>query len=161
MGKKTEYWMIITDLDIKKFNIMGPVVDDTAITNQVRKLQDEGRTVECHSILADVSRESLAKSYSEQSQFRFSAKMNILGDNFQAETNTLSYAGSLPAYASSADRRKVVKVLCKGRCKKVRWAEMKEFFPGISHLRESQLGEFQATCLMCGKIALDCYNWTR
>ena len=72
-----------------------------------------------------------------------------------------TYKGRLPAYALGADRRRLVRLLCKGKCGKIRWAEMTVDYPGEVALRKSQLLDFAAKCLVCGRVAVDPYNWYR
>jgi hypothetical protein len=69
------------------------------------------------------------------------------------------YRGPLPNYAQHANRSRLVKLLCKGDCSHVVWAEMNTDYPGQDVLGKSQLGEFTAVCLRCGKTAKDSYNW--
>jgi len=73
----------------------------------------------------------------------------------------IPYMGPLPRYASHANRNRLVRVLCKGRCCKTTWAEMSVDYPGEAVLRESQVLDFEATCLRCGHVARDPYNWYR
>lgn len=73
----------------------------------------------------------------------------------------MEYTGSLPNYAQKADRKKLVKILCKGDCNDTRWAEMNVNYPGQEALRNSDLGDYNAVCLKCGKVAEDSYNWYR
>lgn len=77
------------------------------------------------------------------------------------KNDPISYTGPLPAYASRADRKRLVRLLCKGGCFKTRWAEMKVDYPGEEILRKAQVFDFKATCLRCGEIANDPYNWYR
>jgi hypothetical protein len=65
----------------------------------------------------------------------------------------------LPHYAQGANSRRLVKLFCKGRCCKTRWAEMNTDYPGEEILRKAQLCDFSATCLFCGRVAHDPYNW--
>lgn len=69
------------------------------------------------------------------------------------------YKGPLPNYAQHTNRDRLVKLLCKGDCSGVVWAEMNTDYPGQEVLRKTQVGDFSATCLKCGKIAKDPYNW--
>jgi len=71
------------------------------------------------------------------------------------------YKGPLPNYAQQANGNRLVKLLRKGDCSRVVWAEMNTDYPGQEVLRKSQVGDFTATCLKCGKIAVDPYNWMR
>ncbi len=70
-------------------------------------------------------------------------------------------ARKLPAYAKGADPTRLVRLLCKGSCSCVRWAEMEQPYPGADVLRNAQVFQFSARCLHCGKIANDPYNWFR
>ncbi len=66
---------------------------------------------------------------------------------------------NMPKYAAHANPARLVKIFCKGDRPHMAWAEMNTEHPGEEVLRRSQLGEFTATCLRCGKIAPDPYNW--
>ncbi len=67
----------------------------------------------------------------------------------------------LPEYARWADRTRLVRLLCKGKCSCVRWAEMDQPYPGQEVLRKAEAFKFSARCLYCGKVANDPYNWFR
>jgi hypothetical protein len=71
------------------------------------------------------------------------------------------YEGVLPQYAQSANRNRVIKILCRGRCGQTRWAEMNGNFPGDAVLGAAQLETYRAVCLKCGYAATDNYNWMR
>lgn len=71
----------------------------------------------------------------------------------------MSIPVKLPKYASKANINQLVKVLCKGKCGKTRWAEIQEPNPGLAKLKKSQVGDYHAKCLYCEKIAQDPYNW--
>ena len=66
-----------------------------------------------------------------------------------------------PEYARRADPTRLVRLLCKGKCSCVRWAEMDQPYPGQEVLRKAAPFEFSARCLYCGKVANDPYNWFR
>jgi hypothetical protein len=67
----------------------------------------------------------------------------------------------IPEYARRADPSRLVRLLCKGKCSCVRWAEMEQPYPGQDALRRAKVSEFSAKCLYCGKVAKDPYNWFR
>jgi hypothetical protein len=67
----------------------------------------------------------------------------------------------LPKYAEHANKARLVKILCKGEHPHTAWAEMNVDYPGQEVLRKSQVSDYTATCLRCGKIARDPYNWYR
>ena len=69
------------------------------------------------------------------------------------------YNGRLPKYAQHANRNRLVTVLCKGICRRMRWAEMNTDCPDAEVLRTLPMGDLSATCLKCGYIAWDRYNW--
>jgi hypothetical protein len=66
-----------------------------------------------------------------------------------------------PDYAESTQDIYLVKILCRGRCNSTRWAKLNKPYPGKSALRAAQMGEYRATCLSCGYVASDNYNWFR
>jgi len=67
----------------------------------------------------------------------------------------------LPAYATSIPHKYLVKILCRGRCHTTRWARLNAPYPGKSAIRSAPLGQYRATCLICGYEATDNYNWFR
>jgi len=69
------------------------------------------------------------------------------------------YNSRLPKYAQHANRKRLVKVFCKGICCCTRRAEMNTDCPDAEVLRTFQMGDLTATCLKCGHIARDPYNW--
>jgi len=66
----------------------------------------------------------------------------------------------LPAYAQGATSAKLIQILCRGKCGDTRWAELNGEYPGRQELK-SGAGPTRATCLKCGYIASDYYNWGR
>jgi hypothetical protein len=71
------------------------------------------------------------------------------------------YSGHLQQYAADANRDRVVRLLCKGLCCRIRWALMNQDYPGESVLLRAKLRDFSAICLKCGRVAKDPYNWYR
>lgn len=67
----------------------------------------------------------------------------------------------LPKYARHADPSRLVYIVCKGDCAGSAWAEMAVDYPGWDVMWRSQVGDFEAKCLRCGKIARDPYNWVK
>jgi len=70
----------------------------------------------------------------------------------------LSHHPKVPAYASREDTRYLVRHYC-DRCRMSRLARLNKPYPGIRNLHDAQMGEYEATCLKCGCVALDNYNW--
>lgn len=155
--KVKPFLLMLVDHDKKIFNIIGPVTSDTDWTFKIVELQETGRNVSCHVCRSTVSIDDIARSYSEQTGYRFS--LTLIAD--EPIDRSSEYKGPLPKYAESADRKKLVRILCDGRCGTTRWAEMHVNYPGQRILRNSDLGDFTATCLKCGYTANDPYNWFR
>ncbi len=64
-----------------------------------------------------------------------------------------------PDYAADAKPEHLVRIFCKGDCRSGRWAELNVPNPGYVVLNKAGQGVYNATCLMCGKVARDNYNW--
>jgi hypothetical protein len=151
------FFLFLVDDENRIFNIIGPITNDTDWINKIFELQETGRKVRCFSAGIDKSIDMLSKSYSEQTGYTFS---HVLIAE-EPEDRSFEYRGILPQYAKSADRKKVVKILCKGKCMTSSWAEMNVNYPGKEMLRKSNVGDYIAKCLKCGQIAQDSYNWFR
>lgn len=147
--------MIIDD-DKKIFNVVGPLESDMAWNKKICALQDEGRKVKCFSFPSSTSLKDVIDSYSSQSGYSFSEQ--LVFEMPQSELEDCAYQGPLPEYAQAADRKKLVKILCKGKCGTTRWAEMTVNYPGREILSKSQVLDFRAICLKCGCEAADGYN---
>lgn len=65
----------------------------------------------------------------------------------------------LPKYAAQANPARLVRIFCKGTFPHMALAEMNMDYPGRKVLARAAMYEYTATCLRCGKIALDPYNW--
>ncbi len=158
MKRLRNFFIIVADHDAKIFNIFGPMDDDTTIINEVVRMKSLGKNINCFNPGEHFNgKEEIIKSYSTSSGYKYSDS-----SLFRRRVESPAYYdGDLPQYAQKADRNRVVKILCKGNCGQVRWAEMKVNFPGPDILRSSDLRDFEAQCLKCGKIAFDCYNWYR
>ena len=160
MSRRTRtqsFLKFIVDDEKRVFNIVGPITDDTNWVKRIVELQKRGRRIRGFTSQSTESIDSLADSYSKQTGYMFSRV--LITD--ERENSSAEYRGSLPKYAQRADRKKIVKILCKGRCGTTRWAEMNVDYPGQVILRNSDLGDFTATCLKCGERAQDSYNWYR
>jgi hypothetical protein len=48
------FFLILRDQDRKKFNIVGPITDDSDYAQRTAELQEEGRDVRCQSIRFEV-----------------------------------------------------------------------------------------------------------
>lgn len=69
--------------------------------------------------------------------------------------------GDLPKYAQKSAKSRLVKILCKHGCREERWAEMNVDYPGEGVIEVAEFGDYEATCLKCGVVAKDPYNWFR
>jgi hypothetical protein len=65
------FFIIVTDSDKKTFNVLGPMTDDTQITNQVARCQEQGRRVNCHTAGPGRSREQVIADYQRQYDFTY------------------------------------------------------------------------------------------
>ncbi len=43
-------WVVVQDEDDKVFNVRGPTSDDTALTNEGCKAQEQGRQISCFTV---------------------------------------------------------------------------------------------------------------
>ena len=68
---------------------------------------------------------------------------------------------NLPIYARDKDKNRLMKHLCKDKCHSTRWGVLNKDYPGYSILKEAKMGEYKLTCLKCGNVAYDNYNWYR
>lgn len=67
----------------------------------------------------------------------------------------------LPSYAQSTQSEYLIQILCRGKCGSMRWAKLNKPFPGMSTLKSAPMMDYRATCLKCGYVASDNYNWGR
>jgi hypothetical protein len=151
LRKNDSFYMVIIDEDNHTFSVVGPLLDDRGVTNSVCELQQAGRNVRCFS--HNGSRISAMES---QRGYRYVD--NLFATS--SEDNMVGYGGPLPGYARTANRNRVVRIMCR-ECGRTRWAEMDVDYPGEAVLRNSQANDFRARCLSCGKEANDSYNWYR
>ena len=151
------FYLIMVDHDKKMYNVIGPISDDSDWNKKIVELQNKNRKVNCFSVSGSKSFENIISSYSEQTSYVFSQQLIFTAP----EDHSMEYKGSLPNYAQKADRKKLIRIFCKSDCNKTRWAEMNVNYPGNETLSNSDLGDFNAVCLKCGKVAKDSYNWFR
>ena len=57
------FFIVITDDERKVFNVLGPMTDDTYLTNKIAACQDAGRQVRCHTAGRGQSRDQIISSY--------------------------------------------------------------------------------------------------
>jgi hypothetical protein len=152
LRKTKTFFLILVNHDIRIFNVVGPISDDADWTNKIREIQRAGKNINSFTYSSTKSFDAIVNSYSKQTNYTFSRFLII---------DHPEYRGTLPKYAENADRKKLVKILCKGQCATIRWAEMKVNYPGEEALENSQFGDFAAICLLCGQEAGDPYNWGR
>ncbi|PKK89944.1 MAG: hypothetical protein CVV64_11460 [Candidatus Wallbacteria bacterium HGW-Wallbacteria-1] len=153
-----EFYIFIFDHDTTHFSISGPI-DGECVTDWLKAVEDElskGRQLQCFDLDKGVLNAYLRKAISDGYTIIDVDKIIIPPRDTSAD-----YKGKLPKYAQKAKIDRVVKLLCKGGCKKIVWAEMNVPFPGKDILNKSDLGDYTAQCLVCKKIAKDCYNWSR
>ena len=151
------FYLVLVDHDNKVFNVVGPMSDDTDWNKDIAELQRTGRKTNCFSVPGSELLNNIINSCSRQTGYNFSQKLIAP----IPEDRSMEYTGALPKYAQKADRKKLVKILCKGDCGSTSWAEMNVNYPGQEALRNSDLGDYNAVCLKCRKVAKDSYNWHR
>ena len=156
--KKEPFYLVIIDHDNNIFNVVGPLSNINDWDRKIIDLRNTGRNVRRFTrSAASHSRDSLIRMISSDGKFRFSEQLIVE----EPEDTSAEFTGHLPNYARNANRRRVVQVLCKGRCIMTRWAEMEVDYPGEKVLKSPDSHLFRARCLKCGYIAKDPYNWTR
>jgi hypothetical protein len=64
-----QFLLIVVDRDTREFNVLGPMVDDTALTNAVCDAQRTGRSVNCFSEHNELNVAEVATRYSEESGY--------------------------------------------------------------------------------------------
>jgi hypothetical protein len=158
MKKQKHLYIYLEDKDQRIFSIEGPIDHDTAddwldIGNSAVR---SGRNLQ----IIDFWEEDL-NGYVEHAKSRGFVKVYSNEIISSPRDRSAEYKKTLPKYAQNADREKLVKLLCKGKCGKVVWAELNSTYPGKEALKKASMGEFQARCLKCGSVAKDNYNWYR
>jgi len=158
MKRNDDWFIYIQDDDRKLYAVTAPIsgrlLDDWL--DKVADEQNSGREITYQVIPEDQLREIEAHAKNNGlSVTDVQAIIDIPSDR------SSDYLGKLPKYADSAERSRVVQLLCKGKCGASRWAVMNKIYPGKDSLRKASHGEYKAKCLRCGSIARDNYNWHR
>ena len=156
MRKRGSWGLIIVDEDRKKYAFTGVITDHDPWNHRVYEEQKKGCNIRCFSHEPTNDRE--LKAWESRSGVSLTTIEDILSP---PEDTTAVYNGSLPNYAARTNRRRLVKILCRSKCRSTRWAEMDRDYPGKDVLKKAPMGVFHATCLVCGYIASDNYNWMR
>ena len=156
MRKRQQWQLIIVDEDSKQYAATDPLTDDTDWNRRVCEEQDKGRNIRCFS--HDIADSANLLMWARQSGLTQTSVYTIM---LPPEDRSHEYTGALPQYASRSDRTRLVKVLCRGRCRRTRWAELNTRYPGQATLRDTPRGVYSARCLFCGYEATDNYNWFR
>jgi len=152
-----KWYIYLEDYDKKLYSVIGPFSEDDshwieAIQNQI----DSGRKLQWQYAEPDQLKE--IPQHAKGNDLKEVNSSSILQP---PQDRSSDYLGNLPQYAQAADRSKLIKILCKGKCGQVRWAELNKAYPGKKTLREADMNVYEAKCLKCGKIAIDNYNWFR
>lgn len=158
-AKTREFFLFVTDSDNGVFNILGPMRDDSTETKAVCELRDEGRNVGCCSVDNDrnKSRNTMIMEMTNETHLKYTDSPILQ----EAPEKGLPYTGRLPKYAQRADKRRLVQMLCKGKCSCTRWAEMNVPYTNDMTFKESNFQGIEAKCLFCGYVQRDNYNWYR
>lgn len=154
---KREWYIYLEDCDKKLYCVLGPFSDDdSAWIDAIQGQITLGRNLQWQYI--ESGQLEQVQGHAKRRGFKQARSSSILQP---PPDRSREYKGALPRYAQDADRTKLVKILCKGKCGKTRWAELNKPYPGKKEVREAEMGIYEARCLGCGKIALDNYNWLR
>jgi hypothetical protein len=76
-NKFKQMFVIVADRDKKQFNVLGPVIDDTQITNKVCEAQTTGRNIMCNATDEFNTKESIIKTYAEQTGYNYVKELII------------------------------------------------------------------------------------
>jgi ribosomal protein S27AE len=155
MKKPKQWWYFIIDNDAKTFCNMGLVTTEVEWNLKVENAMKAGRNVRAASQWTEQEAKSLETYYTSQGYTKVTTPPVETPLNRSSE-----YKGVLPEYAQRADRKRIVKFLC-GKCNSTRFGEMNQDYPGTDVLRDDDSGIYRATCLKCGYITGDSYNWIR
>lgn len=156
MKKSRQFYLLIVDDDKEIFNVIGPISSDIDWSKKVVDLRKSGRNIRCFSCNINEPINNIINSYSQQMKYNYSEQLII----YTPEDSSIAYCGILPQYACTADKKRIVKILCP-ECGTTRFAIMETVYPGQEVLKKSDLGDFTATCLKCGYETNDSYNWYR
>ena len=157
-SRKNIFYIYLVDKDKKIFNLLDPTNDDTAWTKKIAEISSSGKNVMCFTDPADKSKYEKIKEYSDQTGYTYTK--TLITD--KPESHNTEYRCNIPIYAKNADRKKLVRILCKGGCQnRNSLAQMNVDYPSREVLRNSKVGDYTAKCLRCGSIAKDCHKWTR
>lgn len=156
MPKRQPWGFVIQDDDSKQYAFTGIITDDRGWNDRVSEAQKQGRKLSCFSHTA--ANVTQLTDWAKQNGLTCVSVETILA---RPVDRSPIYEGVLPAYAGKANRRRVVKVLCRGKCQGNTWAEMNTDYPGQPNLESAAVGAYTAKCLVCGHVAKDPYNWTR
>lgn len=70
----------------------------------------------------------------------------------------------IPKYAQAIPDKFRIRILCRGKCNGTRYAKLNLPYPGAEELKSdggAGLSQYRATCLRCGYVASDNYNWMK
>lgn len=154
-SSKKQFYYIIQDHDQKLFNYFGPISSDNDWNWKVVEAQNIGRNL---TVSSPWTEDELEHSIAFLRGREYQPTDKLLVE--APPDRTAEFTGALPDYASSADRNRVVRFLCR-HCGTTRFGEMTVRYPGQEILRNSNLGAYSARCLKCGTVANDPYNWYR
>ncbi|KAA9176554.1 MULTISPECIES: hypothetical protein [Delftia] len=157
MKKENEWLIYVQDNNLRQFSFIGPLQKNQIYQwlDVASKEQDNDREILFNEI--ELSNRLEYKNYAEALGFS-ETKKDLLP---LPKDRSNEYKGNIPKYANKADPERIIHILCKGKCKKTTLAEINRPYPGKETLKSASLGDYKATCLQCGHIAQDNYNWYR
>lgn len=154
----------------------SPLNIDVAVVYPIDSLKyDEGD--ECvHDLLSRKARKIILVTWTDNKDFSWTEQFHPMHIVYDAEQEDPEYhqrvlevtslptevesIRKLPQYAKSVPSEFVIKIICH-RCRASRWAQLNKPYPGKTAIRNAKMGEYKATCLKCGYVAMDNYNWYR
>jgi hypothetical protein len=149
---------------------------DIAIVYPIDSLKyDEGD--ECvHDLLRRGAKKIFLVSWTDNKDFSWTNQFSPVHVVYDAEEEDPEYhkrmldiIGSsprrkqlkgLPDYARTTPEEYLIQFHCE-HCRHNRWARLNMKYPGATPLKNTEMGIYRATCLVCGNEENDNYNWYR
>ena len=141
MKKQKNLYVYLEDEDQKIFSIEGPI--DHYVANDWLDIGNSARRSGQNLRIIDFWEEDL-NGYIEHARSRGLVKVSSSEIISPPRDRSAEYKKALPKYAQNAARDKLVKVLCKGKCGKVVWAELTWVCTGYQKL--AALGPCDTRC---------------
>ncbi|WNO10584.1 hypothetical protein [Teredinibacter sp. KSP-S5-2] len=155
---KKDLYIYLQDGDQGVYSIIGPVAHEFA--NDWLTKGNDARSAGHNIKVVDFWGDEL-QEYHEQAKSQGLSEVDSLDILDSPRDSSVDYKGNLPKYAQDSARNKLIKLLCKGKCRKTVLAELNVPYPGREQLKKAPMGQYKARCLKCNSVAQDNYNWYR